>query len=187
MTVTAGNLIQGPATLYTGAVGTAVEPTSIAGAASGAAPATGWTDVGGTQDGITLGDESSWSDLTVDQLVIAPDTRRTGRKLTVKTTMAEATLANLALAMSNSAPAAGLLQFDDGLANGGFIPTFTALIIDGIGPGGFRRRIKVRKCVSSASVEMAYKKDGQTLVPVTFQAYYVSSAIRAMVIEDAIS
>lgn len=187
MAVTTTNLIQGPATLYTGAVGTAVEPTSIAGAASGASPATGWTDVGGTQDGVTLSIEDQWSDLGVDQLVIAPDSRRTGRKVTVKTTMAEATLANLAIAISNSAPASGLLQIDDGLANGGFLPSFYALIIDGISPGGFRRRVKVRKVLSSANVEMAYKKDGQTLIPVTFQAYYVSSSIRAAVIEDAIS
>lgn len=186
MAVTTTNLIQGPATLYTGAVGN-TEPTSIAGAASGASPTTGWSDVGGTQDGITLSIEDSWSDLNVDQLVVPPDSRRTGRKVTLKTSMAEATLANLAIALSNSAPASGLLQLDDGLANGGFLPSFYAAIVDGISPGGFRRRIKLRKLLSSANVEMAYKKDGQTLIPVTFQAYYVSASVRAMVIEDAIS
>jgi hypothetical protein len=186
MAVTTTNLIQGPATLYTGAVGNA-EPTSIAGAASGAAPSTGWTDVGGTKEGITLAIADTWSDLEVDQLVIAADSRRTMRKVTIKTVMAEATLGNLAIGISNSAPASGLLQIDDGLANGGFLPTFYALIIDGTAPGGFRRRIKVRKVLSVASVEMAYKKDGETLIPVTFQAYYVSSSIRAAVIEDAIS
>lgn len=177
MGVTSTNLIQGPATLYVGPFGTA-EPATLA-----AAPGTGWIDVGGTKDGIELAVADEYAVLSVDQIIYEIERRRTGRVLTIKTTMAEATLDNFAAAINNTAPAAGALVLDDGLA--AFAPAYRAAILDGLAPGGFRRRVILRKTLSTDSVGTAYKKDGQTLIPVTFTGHWVSTSVRPLVVTDA--
>lgn len=179
MGVTSTNLIQGPATLYTGLFG-ATEPASIA-----TAPGAGWTDVGGTKDGVELTIAPEYSVLDVDQVLYEIGRRKTKIVVSAKTSLAEATLANLALAIANSAPATNVLEGDDGVA--AFAPAYGALLIDGIAPGGFRRRIILRKTLPTDSVGVAYKKDGQTLIPVTWTLHWVSSSIKPWKIEDATS
>lgn len=177
MPVTSTNLIQGPAVLYTGTFG-ATEPTTVA-----TAPGVGWTDVGGTKDGVELSIADEYAVLDVDQIIYEIARRRTKRVVTVKTSLAEATLANLALAIANTAPVSNVLDADDGLA--AFAPAYGALLIDGIAPGGFRRRIIIRKTLPTDSVGVAYKKDGQTVIPVTWTLHWVSSSITPFKIEDA--
>lgn len=177
MPVSGSNLIQGPATLYIAPFGTA-EPATVA-----TVPAAGWVDVGGTKDGVELGVADSYSALTVDQVIYDIESRRTERQVTIKTSMAEATLDNLAIAIANTAPTASVLTADDGLT--AFAPAYRAALIDGIAPGGFRRRIIVRKVLSTDNVAMAYKKDGQTLIPVTLKGHWVSASIKPFVITDA--
>lgn len=178
MTVTSTNLIQGPATLYVAPFGTA-EPVAMA------APAADWVDVGGTKDGVELGVADEYAVLSVDQIIYEIERRRTNRVLTVKTSLAEATLENLAHAINNTAPVAGALDLDDGLT--AFAPAYKAILLDGIAPGGFKRRFIMRKCLSTDSVAMAYKKDGQTLIPVTFTGHWVSTSIKPLSITDATS
>lgn len=177
MAVTATNLIQGPATLYTGIFGVA-EPAAVA-----TAPGAGWTDVGGTKDGVELQINDEYAVLDVDQIIYEIQRRRTKRVVAIKTQLAEGTLENLAIATANTAPTANKLEADDGLT--AFAPAYGAVLMDGIAPGGFRRRVIVRKTLPTDSVGTAYKKDSQTLIPVTFTAHWVSASIRPFVIEDA--
>jgi hypothetical protein len=179
VTVTSTNLIQGPATLYQAAFGTA-EPVSVA-----TVPAAPWVDLGGTQGGIELMTTDTYSVLDVDQIIYEVERRRTKRVVHFKTILAEATLTNLAIALNNTAPTAGVFTPDDGLV--AFNPPYGAVILDGIAPGGFKRRLILRKVLSTDVVGMAYKKDGQTLVPVTFTAHWISSSIRPYVATDATS
>jgi hypothetical protein len=177
VTVTGSNLIQGPASLWAGDFGV-TEPATIA-----TAPGAGWEDIGGTKDGVMLGVNDTYTVLSVDQIIYEVERRRTERVVTVKTAMAEATLENLARAINNTAPAAGVLTADDGLT--AFNPPYGAILLDGIAPGGFRRRFIGRKTLSTDSVEMAYKKDGQTLIPVTWSIHWVSASIRPFIVTDA--
>lgn len=177
MTVTSTNLIQGPATLYHAPFGS-TEPVSIA-----TAPDAPWVDLGGTKDGVELGIADEYSVLSVDQIVYEVERRRTNRVVTIKTNLAEATLENLARAINNTAPASSVLTADDGLA--AFAPAYNAVLLDGIAPGWFRRRVIVRKVLSTDSVASAYKKDDQTLIPVTFTGHWVSASIKPFVITDA--
>lgn len=179
MGVTSTNLIQGPAVAYLAPFGT-TEPASIA-----TAPGAGWVDPGGTKDGIELGIADDYAVLDVDQIIYEIARRRTKRVVTVKTSLAEATLANLAAAINNTAPVANVLTADDGIA--AFSPAYSALILDGIAPGGFRRRVTIRKTLATDSVGMAYKKDGQTLIPVTWTLHWVSASIAPFKVEDATS
>lgn len=179
MPVTSTNLIQGPATIYLGDFGV-TEPATIS-----TAPGVGWVDVGGTKGGLELNISSEYATLTVDQIVDIIESRRTGREITAKTSLAEATLDNFSKAIANAAPVANVLNLDDGLA--AFKPTYKAVLIDGIAPGGFRRRIIIRKTLPTDAVGMAYKKDDQTVLPVTWKAHWVSASIVPMKIEDATS
>lgn len=178
MAVTGSNLIQGPATLYAGTFGVA-EPATVA-----TVPGAGWLDVGGTLDGVEFAVNDTFTPLVVDQVVYEVGRRRTSRVVTIKTQLAEATLANLASAISNTAPAASVLTADDGLTV--FSPAYQAFLLDGIAPGGFRRRFILRKAISTDSVALSYKKDGQTVIPVTFTGHWVSASIAPFVITDAL-
>lgn len=176
---TPSNLIQGPASLFHGAFGV-TEPAALTDAF-----ATGWTDLGGTKEGLTLGVNDTFQTLTVDQVLEAVESRRTERVLTIKTSLAEATLENWARAL-NEAPASAVVSgsFEP---SGSFVPTYSALGFNGIAPGGFLRRGILRKCVMNAAFESAYKKDGMTLIPVTFAGHWVSASIRPLKLSDATS
>lgn len=177
MGVTSTNLIQGPATVYRGDFG-ATEPADI-----DTAPGVGWTDVGGTKGGVEINIANEWGALTVDQIVDVIESRRTGREITIKTTLAEATLENIASAIANAAPAAGVMNLDNDIS--AFKPGYSAILLDGLAPGGFRRRIIIRKTLPTDSVGIAYKKDDQTVVPVTWKLHWVSTSIAPMKWEDA--
>lgn len=179
MTVNATNLIQGPASLYAAPFGTA-EPATIS-----TAPGAGWDDLGGTKEGITLNIEQTFADLTVDQIIDVIARKRTGRNITIATSLAEPTLDNLALAMNNTGPTSDVLELDNGDAAAAFSPAYGAVLLDGIAPGGFRRRIILRKTLQTGNIAMAYTKDGQTVIPVTFSLHWVSASIKPFKIEDA--
>lgn len=181
MPVVSTNLIQGPATLYVGVFGVA-EPATIA-TAFGA----GWTDVGGTNDGVSVAVEMEFSELSVDQLVDVPGQRMTKRVSKIKTNLAEATLANLAVALNELAATVVANKFTPSFGSNVFVPNYTAVALEGIAPGGFKRRVFVRKTLQVGNVEASYKKDGQTLFPVEFAGHWVSASIAPYSWEDATS
>src|SRR4051794_13000795 len=95
ISVTATNLTAGPGVLYTAAFG-AAEPANTA---VNTGPDTGvWTDVGGTQDGVSLTIKQDFFELECDQIVDRVASRLSKREMMVKANMAEPTLENLALA-----------------------------------------------------------------------------------------
>jgi hypothetical protein len=187
MAVTVSNLILGPANLYVGAFG-AAEPTSAQ--VNTLPPVSAWTDLGATQDGVTLTINQDFTELEVDQVVDIPGRRLTKRELVVKTNLAEATLANLALLMNNqstlvTAAATNVLTpaFDTSATQ----PTYNALIIDGWAANGKVRRVIARRVLSVDNPEFSYKKDGQAVFTVSWSAHYVSPAIAPFVVYDQIT
>lgn len=185
MPVTTSNLVQGPATIYIGDYG-ATEP---ADSAVATAPSeTYWTDAGGTLGGVKLNIEQKYSSLEVDQLVEPPESRLVSREITVETKLAEVTLTNLRALMNGGTTASGSGYETLDLAEGSSAtqPDYAALIIDGYGPSGYRRRVIVRKVLSVDAVELEYKKDDQTVYSTKFQAHYVSSVITSMHIVDEV-
>lgn len=181
MSVTATNLIQGPAELWVAPFGT-VEPATIA-----TAPAAGWVDVGGTQDGVTYAVELEFSELSVDQVIDIPGQRVTKRVTKVKTNLAEATLANLAIALNELAATVAANKFSPSNGLAAFSPNYSAILLRGIAPGGFRRQVIVRKALQTGNVESSYKKDGQLLIPVEFTGHYVSTSVLPFLVEDAVA
>lgn len=181
MSVTATNLIQGPAELWIAPFGTA-EPATIA-----TAPGAGWIDVGGTQDGVTWAVEMEFAELSVDQIVDIPGQRMTKRATKLKTNLAEATLANLAISLNELAASVAVNKFSPSNGIAAFTPNYAAILCRGLAPGGFRRQIVLRKSLQTGNVESSYKKDGQTLFPIEFTGHYVSPSILPFAVEDAIA
>lgn len=185
MSVTATNLTLGPGTLYRGAFG-AQEPADTA--VNGTPAASAWTDVGGTTDGVTLTINMEYAELAVDQIVDVPGRRLTKRDLQLETNLAEPTLENLSLSMNGgtAASGSGFSSLEPTFDTSATQPDYSALILDGF-MGSLRRRIFVRKTLSTDNVEFAYTKDEQTVFTVTFSAHYVSPSIAPFKIVDEVT
>lgn len=182
--ITPDNLIMGPATLYRGAFG-ATEPADTA--VNSTPQASAWTDMGGTMGGVKLAIDNSYSELEVDQSVELLGSRLTKRRTTVQTEMAEVTLENLAYSLNGgtSASGSGFKSYEPDGSDSATQPTYSAVMFDGWAPGSFRRRVIVRKVLSTDSIEVAYVKDKQTVLAVKLAAHYVSAAIKPYKIIDA--
>jgi len=171
--------------VYYGAYG-ATEPTDSNVTAS---PSAGiWTDLGGTSEGLTLTINREFSEMSVDQVLYVIESRPTKIDPQVKTSLAEATLANLSKAMNGGTvvTSSGYSTYDPDVTENNFQPTYYALLLDGWAPGSAkRRRVIVRKALSIESIETAWKKDGMTLIPATWRAHYIDSSTKPFHIVDA--
>lgn len=190
MAASATNLIAGAATIHHAAFG-AVEPLDTAVATE--PDALVWTDFGGTDDGVTLTVSREFFKLRMDQTVDAPGRRMTERDITVATNLVEGTLENLARALAQKASdidtggtgATAFAALDIEGDDSGAEPDYFALLLRGRAPNGKKRNVIVRKALSIEEVESAYKKDDQTLIPVTFAAHWVSTSVRPMRVIDS--
>lgn len=186
LAVNAGNLILGPARLYVAPFGS-VEPTdaSVTPGGTTTPPGAPWTDVGGTDGGVTFEADNTYTSLQVDQLTLEVGARLTAMKFTVTTKLSEITLTNLQTALNSigtTASGSGYQTMDIGIAASSTQPTYAALIIDGWAPmlstgAPALRRIIVRKVLSQVKATLAYDKKTQQSLDCSFQAYYVSSSI----------
>lgn len=191
MPTSVANLTQGPGTLYVAEVGvTEPEDTAVA-----TAPGVGYRDVGGTTDGVELSINQDYKELEVDQVVDVPGRRITKREMTLKTNMAEPTLENLALALNSASEVTtgtGFKAFTPNTETSATQPKYTALLMDGFAPGATpsgtspRRRILVRRALSTDNLAFAYKKDDQTVFSAEFSAHYVSASITPFKIVDEV-
>lgn len=189
------NLLQGTGVLYLAEFGT----TEPADDQVHEAPASeDWTDVGFTQDGVTMTITHEFSELEVDQVVDVPGRRLIKREITIASNLAEVTLLSLQRAMAGATidetaetggvGSSGVHVLEPELINTGVgPPTYRAVMFDGFAPGGFVRRIILRRAVNVADIESAYQKDNQTLIPVEFSGTYVSPTVAPYRIVDQVA
>lgn len=186
-TVTTGNLAMGPGTLYVGDFG-ATEPADTA--VSSAPSSATWRDVGGTMGGITYSLQEEFTGLEVDQIPLTAESRRTGMTFEVKVKLAEVTLDNLqfALNLANSAQTSGsgYEKLSPVMDDSSATPNYKAIIFDGIGVNGKRRRVIVRKVLNTDTVAIEATKDGQQGFQCTLKAHYVSSSIKPFDVVDQV-
>jgi hypothetical protein len=144
--------------------------------------ATSWRDVGYTIDGLEVTLEPNMVDINVDQLGDAAKLIEENVKVMLKTTLAEATLTNLAVAwgMDDTATATtqGLASsgLDSGVAEqlniGVFstgIPLERSIYFEGKGPGGVKRTYEGWRCISVSASGHSYKRGEATVYPVEFR------------------
>lgn len=193
MAINVANILMGPATLYVGAY----DPTGAnmpADALVNTTPAaSAFTSVGGTNGGVTFSVDPKLTSLTVDQVVDGIGDRLTSRTITVSTTLAEATLANLATVLNTVVGATGANYADlepNYSSTASQIP-YVAVVLDGIAPTAtntsLRRRIYLPRCLQTGKTELMYAKDKQVGYSVTFTAYYVSSSLSPFHVTDQTS
>jgi hypothetical protein len=191
--VNAANLVLGPARLYVAPFGS-TEPLDSAVTPNGPStpPSSPWTDVGGTDGGVTFEVDNTYTGLNVDQITMEVGARLTAMKMTVTCKMAEMTLTNLQTALNSigtSGSGSGYSTLEIPVTSSSTQPTYAALIIDGWAPmlstgAAALRRVIVRKVLSQVKATLAYDKKTQQSLDVTFSAYYVSSSINPIHIVD---
>jgi hypothetical protein len=192
MSVTPTNIAQGPAVLWYAAYGTATPADSAVTSPPGAS----WTDVGGTQGGVNLAVDNTYTPQEVDQLVDPVGARLTKRAITLTVTLAEASLANLQLACNELLTLSvntGYTTTDLQTTTSATQPTYATLIIDGWAPTtgttevSCRRRIIMWKSLSQAKIGLGYEMAKNVVYDCVFTSYYVSSSISPVHIIDQTS
>lgn len=177
-------VIQGAGRMYTGlfSATAAFEPALTA--VNVAPQASAWTFSGFTSDGITVTIDQTFSEMRVDQLADRVGTKMTERQLSLATNLAEATLENFTLGLNSGTitTGSGYKLYEPVYDGTELQPIYIATLFDGYAPSSAagvskRRRIIIRRAISTENVEMAYQKDNLTLVPVTFTSHYVSDTV----------
>ena len=138
-----------------------IEPGGTAPGVSFGSP---YTEVGYTNDGVTVEYNADEADIEVEEETFAIGRVITKEALTVTCNMAESSLYNIDKAMAGSVLSGSIITL-----GGGTNKTMN-LKIEGTNPAGFTRTIFVPLATSTGSVGQSYKKGEKTVVPVTFQA-----------------
>lgn len=184
-------VLQGAGRMYTGLFSATGANEPALSAINVAPQASAWTYTGFTSDGLTITINQTFSEMRVDQLADRVGTKLTERELAIQANLAEATLANLVLGLNGGTvtTASGYGYYEPVYDGTELQPTYIAVLFDGYAPASAagvskRRRVILRKAISTENVESAYKKDELTLVPVTFTSHYVSDTVAPFRIID---
>jgi len=134
------------------------------GTAPGMALGSPFTEVGYTEDGVTLEYTADTADIEVEEETFPIDRVITKETVAVTCNMAESSLYNMDKAMAGSVLSGGIIKL------GGSVNKTMNLKIEGTNPAGYTRSILIPVATATGAVGMAYKKGEKTVVPVTFQA-----------------
>lgn len=136
-------------------------------------------DIGATQNGVEISWEPDMVDIEIDQYGDAAKIIQTRVKVMVKTTLAEATLANLTHAWNYgstdiSAAQDGANTTTFNFASQGVTPYEKALVITGKAPGHTasvtkERKFYTKRAISMASTQLNMKRDEASTFAVEFR------------------
>lgn len=152
MAVNVSNIVVGEATIK---VGDSANATSIA-------TMDNFGDIGATQNGVEISWEPDMVDIEIDQFGDAARVIQSKVKVMVKTTLAEATLNNLALAWNyDSVGTDDVIANNDGANTKSFLfgaqtvfPYEKALVITGTAPNSAAGGVKTRKFYTKRAISM---------------------------------
>jgi hypothetical protein len=200
MAIDVRNIVVGAANIFFSAStgsGRAGDPTGSFGSGSSASSgvnylrnnAVSWIEAGLTTEGVDISYEPGYGEVMVDQLLDVAKIFKQSLKVTVKTSLVEATLANLEVAFGNAGtitygassttmnlaagslgaePVERSLVFVSQSAPLGTNPTSASSIITPSGVGD-ERVYFARRVVSMDTVAHSMKRDAATVFPVTFR------------------
>ncbi len=138
-----------------------VEPGGTAPAMSLSSP---YTEVGYTEDGVTMTYTAETADIEVEEETFPIDRVITKETAEITCNMAESSMFNIDKAMAGSVLSGSIITLGDG------VNKTMNLKIEGTNPAGYLRAIQIPLATATGAVGMAYKKGSKTVVPVTFQA-----------------
>jgi len=195
ISVTASNLVLGPARLLVGAFG-ATEPADSDITPNGASytfDSTYWTDVGGTDGGVTFEADVTLTDLEVDQVTMPVGARQTAIKMTVAAKLSEMTLANMNTALNSigiTNSGGGYETLEIPVTSAATQPTYAALLIAGWAPyasTAMARWVIVRKVLNQTKATLVYDKKTQQSYDCSWTSYYISDTINPVHVVDELT
>ena len=134
------------------------------GTGPGIALSSAFSEVGYTEDGVTMEYAAEETEIMVHEETFPIDSAITKESITVTCNMAEASLANINNAMAGAVLSGSKITFGDG------VNKTMNLKIEGTNPAGYLRAIHIPKARASGTVGMSYKKGEKTIIPVSFKA-----------------
>ena len=164
-------------TVVINGVAYAIEPGSAS--AVGLSLSSPFTDVGYTEDGVTLEYTADEADIEVEEETFAIDRVITKETAQITCNMAESSLYNINKAMAGSVLSGPILTLGAG------VNKTMNLKIAGTNPAGFHREIFLPLATATGAVGMSYKKGVKTVVPVTFQALKPSGEPAVTIVDNA--
>jgi len=166
MANTIGNVLVGVADIFIG----------VAGAAAA-------TDIGYTEDGVTLEYGVDVADIEVEEETFPINRVITKETLTVTCNCAESSIANIGYAIAGADGAVTPVIIGK-VAGGGVLRTCSLKLV-GTNPAGFARTVVIAYAHPTGTVGMSYKKGEKTIVPMSFVAYKGDIAVDVCTITDA--
>lgn len=160
-------------TVVLNGVAYAIEPGAAA--TVGLSLSSPFTEVGYTEDGVTIEYTADEADIEVEEETFPIDRVITKETLAVTCNMAESSLFNIDKAMAGSVLSGSILKLGNG------VNKTMNLKIAGTNPAGFNREILIPLATATGAVGMSYKKGEKTIVPVTFQALKGDSPVCTIV------
>ncbi len=139
-----------------------------------------FTEVGYTEDGVTLTYTADEADIEVEEETFPIDRVLTKETAEVTCNMAESSLFNMDKAMAGSLLSGSILKLGAGTNKK------ITLQIRGTNPDGFIRAIQMPSCTATGAVGMPYKKGEKTVVPVTFQALKTTGHPAVLIVDNAL-
>lgn len=137
------------------------------------------TEVGYTEDGVTMEYTADEADIEVEEETFPIDRVITKETVAVTCNMAESSLYNMDKAMAGSLLSGSILKLGAGTNKK------ISLEIIGTNPAGFLRIISIPVCTATGAVGMPYKKGEKTVVPVTFQALKTADHPACTIVDNA--
>ncbi len=153
-----------------------IEPGGTAPAMSLSSP---FTDLGYTEDGVTLEYTSDEADIEVEEETLPIARVITKETVAVTCNMAESSLANIGLAMAGSVVSGSILTLGAG------VNKTMNLKIAGVNPAGYIREIMIPLATTTGAVAQSYKKGEKTMVPITFQALKPANEPALTIVDNA--
>ena len=138
-----------------------------------------FTEVGYTEDGVTMEYTAETADIEVLEETFPIDRVITKENVKITCNMAESSLFNIDKAMAGSLLSGSILKL------GGGVNKKITLQIRGLNPAGFIRAILIPSCTAMGNVGMSYQKGKKTVVPVTFQALKTTGHAAVSIVDNA--
>lgn len=138
-----------------------------------------FTEVGYTEDGVTITYTADTADIEVEEETFPIDNVITKETAEVTCNMAESSLFNMDKAMAGSLLSGSILKLGAGTQKK------ISLQIRATNPASFIRAIQIPSCVATGAVGMPYKKGEKTVVPVTFRALKTAGHPAVTIVDNA--
>ena len=139
-----------------------------------------FTEVGYTEDGVTMEYTADTADIEVEEETFPIDRVITKETCQVTCNMAESSLYNIDKAMAGSLLSGSILKLGAGTMKQ------ITLQIRGTNPAGYTRAVLIPLCTATGAVGQSYKKGEKTVVPVTFQALKTTGNPAVTIVDNAL-